>query len=282
MSTQYGSSIATTEIYELYTPAGPVPINTEQIAINNSFGNNRHRDALIDTNNIITLNFSDFEHNFIHYQNILQGTNEYLFSQVATKDRWVGFYFDGFLYSDVVLGAFKIMFSDGQKLSLQDAVTQGYIQPLVPICTWTWWNYWMNGIMEWEDICNIIDDEYISPLAQHRVLLIMFKIKSDIYATGIEFYSNQNLNANYDKNPDVASGLRMFMEPEGYDLSMVPFDQITEQLKPIRIRKYGVNVLPSNLHIVVENSKVPIRVRKAVWNGTSWQFKPIRLKKHTS
>lgn len=245
MSSQYGTSIVTeTDGYALYNKNGPIAINTEQIAINNSFGNNRHRDALIDTNNIITLNFNDYERNFIEYTDIEQGTNEYLFTQAGQVDRWIGIFFDLFL-NEVAIGAFKIMFSNSQKLSLQDAVTQGYIYPLVPISTWTWYNYWMNGIMQGGNICNIIDGEFITDPLLHRVTLIMFKVRSaDALPIGVEFYSSRKIVAGYNNTVGEASGLRMFIEPEDYDLSIMPFNfdfwnvEISQSLEDYRNKQF--------------------------------------------
>lgn len=175
-----------------------------------------------DITNLTEGCISRMGHSWIDFE---QGTNEYLFTKKSITDRWCGLYFYGFNTS-MQIGAVKLIFDNEDKISIKEAVALGYIYPLVPIQSFSFQNYYVDGqVGQWTNIVDLIDGTSLTNEGDHRVGLFMFKMKSSaVNLSGVEFYCDKKITAHEDTN-NWLSGFNAFMLSEDYDLSIVPSDQ---------------------------------------------------------
>ncbi len=102
---------------------------------------------------------------------------------------------------------FKLMFTDGASYTLNEAISNNYIDPFV-ICSAASWS--PHSYYLWKNMSNVLTGGSTST-ADYPCAYIMVKVK-EVPVSKIQFYANKNFSTQYD-------GLTIWQLPNGWNLS---------------------------------------------------------------
>ncbi|MCX8074960.1 MAG: hypothetical protein N2749_05180, partial [Clostridia bacterium] len=141
---------------------------------------------------------------------LYSGTNTYNFTRVTNTNRWINIYFRaGGMTTGVYLGNMKLVFNDNASYTFTQAVSNGYIEPLVMINCGTG-----STSYRWTNMYNMLSggncDSGNFPEGQ-----LLFKVKN-VPLKGFSIYSNVTFNTTYD-------GWRAYEAPITTDYSITSF-----------------------------------------------------------
>jgi hypothetical protein len=174
------------------------------------YGNNTiGRGAFAGTNNnrqVITLgqNTADYSMQLVYTSNSIT------FQTLVKPKQWVWLYFwSGYLNGSAWVSNFKLVFANGEELTIEQAIDQGKLSPLTLISS----N--VQGFQNYLNLYSGLQTDTVSSTASIAVYTaILFKpLKSDI--VGVKFTSNKNWET-------TASGVCAYLLGSEYQFSLSP------------------------------------------------------------
>ncbi|MCX8074406.1 MAG: hypothetical protein N2749_02325, partial [Clostridia bacterium] len=144
---------------------------------------------------------------------INSGTNTYNLNTISSTNRWVTVRFSAaYLTGTADISGFKLVFNDNNSYTLDQAVSSGYIEPLVIIVS----GYYQNGVpYYWPSILNIKSGASLGARS-YASAQIIFKVKN-MPLKAITMYSSVNF---YRPN----DGLKVDQMSAGFEYSLTPLN----------------------------------------------------------
>jgi uncharacterized protein (TIGR02145 family) len=190
-------------LYSLAYPSG-IPADGMISAGNHNFNTNVLHGATSSVRNNVVQNTIGRGFAYIY-----SGTQTYSMATPISLNSWSHVLIrGGGMTTNVYVGSFNFVFENGAVLTPQNAINQGYIEPLVLFNSSA-----SSSIYIWQNVINLYNggntDTKSYPEAR-----ITFKVKNVSRITALRFYSNQNFSTTYDGLSVISYG--------GMDLSVSP------------------------------------------------------------